>query len=218
MSDQTDQSLVPIEELKPEQIINIEGPAQESLFRRLLTWLLSSHGTTEFQAGLQKELDAYWAHYKDLADERAVVLVGSLCVEDCLDRMINAFFPASKVLHENRDFTFSLKIDILRACKFIPSRILDHCDLIRKLRNDFAHNLGLKTLSDRGKKFQSVVQAIESYQPSYATNVSPRKRFEELVALVCVALRAYTTHVESMRTFLDSQSFMESLKAFQEKG
>ena len=202
------------EEPKPEQFINIEGPLGESRFRRLLTWLFPSHRIAEFQ----NELDEYWAHYKNLADERAVVLVGALCVEDCLDRMINAFFPASKILRENRDFTFSPKIDIIEACKIIPSRILHHCDLVRKLRNDFAHDLKLKTLSDWGdKKFQAVDQAIKSYQPSYDLSVSPRKRFEGLVGFICVALKAYTTHVQGMRTFLDSEDFMKSLSDFKEK-
>ncbi len=203
-----------MEEPNPEQILNIEGPLGGSTFRRLLRWLIP----LDRMAELQKELNDYWAHYKDLADERAVILVGALCVEDCLDRTINAFFPASKILHENRDFTFSLKIDIVQACNLIPSRILHHCDLVRKLRNDFAHSLEFETLSDWGdENFQAVNQAIMSYQPSYDLSVSPRKRFEDLVAFVCVALKWYTTHVESMRTFLDTKDFMKSLKDFKEK-
>lgn len=196
---------------KPEEFLNIEGPLGGSILRRPLVWLLPLDRMAEFQG----ELDNYWAHYKDLADERAVVLVGALCVEDCLDRMINAFFPASMVLHENRDFSFSLKIDLVHACKLIPSRILHHCDLVRKLRNDFAHNLQLQTLSDWGdEKFQAVNQAILTYDQSYDVSLSPRKRFEDLVAFVCVALRIYTTHVESMRAFLDTADFMKSLKDF----
>lgn len=198
---------------KPEQYINIEGPPGESVFRRLVEWLFPFDRMPE----LQKELDDYWAHYKDLADERAVALVGALCVEDSLDRMINAFFPASKILHENRDFTFSLKIDIVKACKIMPSRILRDCDRIRKLRNDFAHDLRLKAFSDY-ENFQAVDQAIKEYQASYDLNVSPRKRFEDLVAFVCVALNMYTTHVQIMRKFLESADFMKALRHSKEKG
>lgn len=202
------------EEPKPEQILNIEGPPSESRFTRPLAWLFPLDRMPEFQ----KELDAYWAHYKDLTDERAVVLAGSLCVEDCLDRMINAFLPASEVLRKNRYLPFSLKIDLVRACKLIPSRVLEHCNLISKLRNNFAHSLELKSLSDWGdKQFKAVDQAIKSYQPSYDLSVPHRKRFEVLVGFVCVALKVYTTHVQSMRPFIDTEDFMKSLKRFKEK-
>jgi len=200
------------QEPKPEEFINIQGPRGESVFRHLIEWLVPFDRLPE----LQEELNDYWAHYRGLSDERAIVLVGALCVEDCLDRMINAFFLGSKILHENRDFTFSLKIDIVRACKFIPSRILDDCDLVRKLRNDFAHNLELKTLSDY-ENLQAVDQAIKAYQAYYDLNVLPRERFKDLVSFVCVALKMYTTHLQSMRTFVDSGDFMDSLKHFKEK-
>lgn len=202
------------EEPRPEQFINIEGPRGESLFRRLLIWLIPRNRV----ARLQKELDDYWAHYRHLADERAVVLVGALCVEDSLDGLIWAFFPKSKSLLKNRDFSFSLKIDIVRSCKLIPSRILSDCDLIRRLRNDFAHHLNMKTLSDWGdRKFQAVDQALTEYQLSYDFSVPLRKRFEDLVAFVCVALKMYTTHVRSARKFIDTDDFINSLKDFKER-
>jgi hypothetical protein len=203
------------EEPKPEQFINIEGPPGQSVFTHLVTWLIPR----EYKSGeFQKELDEYWAHFKDLADERAVVLAGALCVEDCLDGLINAFFPASKIVYENRDFTFSSKIDVIRASRLILPRILRDCDTIRKLRNDFAHELKLKTLSDWGdEKFQAVDEAIRGYQPSHDVSVPLRERFQDLVGFVCVALKAYTTHVQMMRRFLDSADFMKSLKKFAEK-
>ncbi len=200
---------------KPDEILHIEGPSSKTIFWGLLTWLFPLDRMEE----LQKELDDYWGHYRGLSDERAVVLVGALCVEDSLDRMINAFFPGSRILHENRDFTFSLKMDLLQACRLIPSRILDHCNLVRKLRNDFAHRLEFKTLSDWGSQnFQAVDQAIRSYLPQYDLGISHRKRFEDVVAAVCVALRMYSAQVEVLREFLDSPEFWKWLKQFKEKG
>lgn len=150
-----------MEDLNAEQVLNIEGPPGESLFRRLLIWLVPFDRMAE----LQRELDEYWAHYRDLTDERAIVLVGALVVEDSLDELITTFFPKSTTLLKKREFTFSLKTDLIRACKLIPSRILHHCDIVRELRNDFAHSLQLKTLSDWGDgNFQKVDQAIRSYQ------------------------------------------------------
>lgn len=200
-------------EPRPEEIVNIEGPPNESVFRRLLTWLTPFHEMEKFQ----RELDEYWAHYRDLTDDRALVVVGALCVEDCVDRMINAFFLSSKTIHDNRDFTFSLKIDVVEACRFIPARVLRHCDLVRKLRNDFAHNLELKTLSDLDPgRLQSVDQAISSYVQAYDLSVPYAERFKALVGFICVALKMYTSHVESMRAFVDSVGFQNALKKFKQ--
>ena len=193
--------------------MEIEGPPGESVLYCAWVWLLPGE-----MEEVREELEAYWAHYEDLTDERAIVLVGALCVEDCLDRMISAFFPASKILHENRDFTFSLKIDILQACSLIPRRILHHCDLIRSLRNDFAHNLDFQTLSDLGDtKLRNMDQGIKSYQADYDFSVPYRQRFEDLVRFTCIALKVYTTQVQPMRAFIDSEDFLKSLQAFAEK-
>jgi hypothetical protein len=195
-------------------MLNIEGPSGESLFRRPLSWFLSPDWQTKFQ----REVDEYWKHYADLVDDRAIVLAGALCVEDSLDEMIRAFFSEPRGLFENRDFSFALKIDIVRACKLIPRRILNDCDLIRNVRNDFAHELRLKNLSDWGdKNFQRWDQAIKEYDASYNFNVSHRERFKWLVGLIGIALKVYTTHVQGMRAFLDSDDFIKSLRQFKEK-
>ena len=201
------------QQANPEQFLNIEGPYGKSRFRHLLVWLLPSD-PREYQRELQKEIDDYWAHYKDLSDERAVVLAGSLCVEDCLSRMIDAFFAASGSLH---DLSFYRKINLVRACTLIPSRILEDCGTVNKLRNAFAHNLELKNLSDLSEReFQRVDQALKRYDKSYDFNVPYRKRFEALVSFAYIALIAYESHVKSLREYIESEDFMKALKNFKE--
>lgn len=195
---------------EPKQMI-IEGAPRESIFYSMLTFMIPR----TWPEDLQRELDQYWAHYKDLADERAVVVVGALCVEDCLDQMINALFPSSTILHENRDFTFSLKIDIIQAFKLIPSRILHHSDVVRKMRNDFAHNLEFKSLlSLSAERLQAMDDAIKTYVTSYDLTVPSRERFVSLIAFICVALRSYTSHVKHLRDFLDDAHCIKGLKQF----
>jgi len=202
------------EEPKPKQFINIEGPYGKSRFRRLLVWLLP-YDPIEYQRELQKEIDSYWEHYKDLTDERAVVLAGSLCVEDCLNRMIDTFFPASGILH---DLSFYQKINLVRACALIPSQILDDCVTVNKLRNKFAHNLELKNLSDLAdREFQAVDQALKRYERSYDFNTPYRKRFESLVSFAYIALIVYKSHVKSLREYINTEDFMKALKNFKEK-
>lgn len=201
------------EEPRPEQFINIDGPRGESLFRSLLTWLLPSE-PAEYQRELQREINEYWVHYEDLTDERAIVLVGSLCVEDCLDQMIDVFFPEANIRHK---LSFSRKISLVRACKLIPLRILDDCNTVNQLRNDFAHTLKLRNLSDLGdQRFQAVDIALKRYVKRYDFNVTQVKRFKGLVSFIYIALIAYTTHVKSLREYIYTEDFMKALKKFKE--
>ena len=199
------------EEPRPEQFINIEGPYGESRFRRILVWLLPTD-QEKYQREIQREINEYMAHYRGLTDERAVVLAGSLCVEDCLGRMIDVFFPAANMLH---GLGFSHKIRLVRASKLIPSQILDDCNTVNQLRNDFAHNLELKNLSDLSdQKFQPLDKALKRYQKSYDFNIPQRKRFEDLVSIVSGALIIYTTHVKSLREYIDTEDFMKAFMKF----
>jgi len=200
---------------KPGPMLNIEGPSGASVFRRLLLWLVPFERLPELQA----EFDAYWQRYRGLADDRAAVVVCALCVEDSVDEMIKALFPKGGLFVGKRDIGLALKIDMLRAFKIIPARILHDCHLIRRVRNDFAHHLRLASLSDWGDdKLRSVDGAIKAYDDAYDLSVSHRKRFEDLTSFVCVALRLYATHVQAMRAFVDSSEFGAALKSFKEKG
>jgi len=217
------------------KFLNIEGAPGESIFRRPISFLLTPSEGKFYEAVFQKELEEYWAHYKELEDERAVVVVGSLCVEDCLDKMIEAIFPRSKELLENKDFSLSLKIDLIQAYKIIPNRILNDCDTIRQMRNDFAHELNIKTFDDweisvseknenrkdgerKRKNFKNGIdQSLRIYDSDYDLSLSCRKRFEYFVGVVTIALVIYTTHVQAMRKFIDSQDFGKALVEFSKR-
>ena len=60
--------------------------------------------------------------------------------------------PGYETLLREADFPFSMKIKIADALRLIPSRILTSCDLMRKVRNEFVHNLELQSFSQLDTK------------------------------------------------------------------
>ena len=69
----------------PEEIINLEGPPGESLFRRFVSWCLPSEASKAFQ----HKIDAgIMAHVSELDDDRLLVLVGALVIENAIDELL----------------------------------------------------------------------------------------------------------------------------------
>jgi len=93
-----------------------------------------------------------WRKYRDIEDDRLLTLVGALCVESALDKLLGALLPGYASLsgegNRGRGISMSLKIRIIRALAIIPAKFLDCCDLVTSIRNEFAHNLALSKFSD----------------------------------------------------------------------
>jgi hypothetical protein len=194
---------------KPEEIIDITGPEGETLFWHALEHIIAKHGPK-----LQAELDWLWAHYKDISDERLLAVVAALCVENAIQELLEAFGPGFGKLRDNADFSFSLKISTSRALRIIPSRVLTACDLIRQIRNDFAHHLDRKALSqlDSDKYLRKLTTHVAAFNVKERDNTDYTALFKELVSFTLVALRTYIEHVQRLREYLQTEVFRQGFK------
>ncbi|HPR41302.1 MAG TPA: hypothetical protein PK718_01990 [Candidatus Methanofastidiosa archaeon] len=91
----------------------------------------------EYTKILKRKLNKY---QKD-GDDRALAIMGALIVENTLDELLSKWINNYNILYKNRDFSFSMKIDLTLAMRIIPTELLTAIDNIRKIRNVFAHNL-----------------------------------------------------------------------------
>ena len=84
-------------------------------------------------------------HFRMLDDDRLTALVGALIVENSLETCLSAsLLGYKKELFGSKDFFFSWKIAVAKSLRFCPNKILTCADVIRQIRNEFAHNLGIK--------------------------------------------------------------------------
>lgn len=199
---------------RPEEIVDITGPEGETLFWHLKGWLVARR---EHQ--IQARLDEMWAHYKEIADDRLLVVVAALCVEESVNALLQAIAPHFDQCLEDTDFTFSLRIRVARTLRLIPSRILTNCDLVRQIRNEFAHHLDVRAFGqlDPKKHLQKLLPYVAAFStaPRDASNHS--QLFRDLVGFTLAALEAYTQQVTLLRKYLDTVGFREAFKDWAEK-
>lgn len=195
--------------------IDISGPAGETLFYHALEHVVVQHHP-EFQA----ELDELWAHYKDISDERLLALVGALCVERSIQGVLEALSPGFDRLQDDAAFTFSLEIKTVRAMRIVPSRLLAACDLIRQIRNEFAHHLDKKTLSQlSSEKYLNKVKAqVDAFYAKDHANADHGEIFKDLVSFTLLALSVYVKHVRRMREYLETAAFRLSFAEWSKGG
>ncbi len=148
---------------------------------------------------------------QDAKDDRSKVILGALVVEANLDHLLATWMPGFVKLSKSKDFTFSLKTETLRAMELIPPHILDAVDLIRGIRNHFAHNLNIATLSDLDHSGADKIK--NGYSAIFGTNSTAaiEKQFHDIATFATQALRAYGSNIKLLRDSLTSDNYVQDL-------
>ncbi|PKN89329.1 MAG: hypothetical protein CVU51_00805 [Deltaproteobacteria bacterium HGW-Deltaproteobacteria-1] len=192
----------------PAVMLNFDGPEGQSLFRRFLVWCFP----VEWESTVQKEADAVFSHLS-AEDERAVALVAAMVVEDGVNKLVAAYVPGYKDLAAKSDFTFSMRIELAQALRLCPSRLLGAADTLRRIRNEFAHKLTLKTFDGcKAGSLESARSHLRQIQPAMELNKSNREIVTNLASVVYLALRGYSFHVTRLNQYIrEEKDFREAL-------
>lgn len=186
-----------------------DGKPGESLFHRSFINL-----------GRENELPELFKKVEGMNDDRLLAITSALIVENRIDKMLAAFLPGySRQLESNADFSFSMKISLLKALNFIPPLILSAADCIRKTRNEFAHQLKKTAFSHINMSILNGLEGIvsDAYRgvttsPPIPPPASARDRFERLTFFCVVSLDCYIVNVEALRKSISEPSFAEGLE------
>lgn len=186
-----------------DEIIDIEGPVRETLFWHLKGWLVRDR-----EDAIQQRLDELWAHYKDVQDDRLLALVGALCIEASLDNLLSGFAPRYDV-----DVPFGLKISIARALCLIPSRILNSCDLVRAIRNDFVHNLDVSQFRElERKRLDKLGPYVRQFNTGGRDWEDWPALYRDIIGFTAAGLTAYALQIEALRDYLGTDEFRRHFK------
>ena len=74
-------------------------------------------------------------------DPLNLVLRAHLYLENLLEAILRRRFPNPELLLKNRDFTFSMKLDVLRAKNYLDVHSYNDIKKVNAIRNKFAHEL-----------------------------------------------------------------------------
>ncbi len=94
------------------------------------------------EALMQGPLDADLVrHLFEQHDPLALVLRGRLYLEETLDAVVAKKFKHGEVLLQGRSYSFSVKMDLLRAANFLDQKMYHDLHQVSRLRNSYAHHL-----------------------------------------------------------------------------
>lgn len=161
-----------------------------------------------------------WELYNRLAstgDERSKAIFAGIIVEYYLDRLLKLLFVDYSVLEDRIDYTFSLKISLLRSLRLIPENIINMCDCVRKVRNEFAHNLDKDNIQKINIKIKTRINQLFTENSDIKEEVELIKKFEIIYRLGSSYLRSYEKNVRLLREKMDDHSFIEELRILNEK-
>jgi oligoribonuclease NrnB/cAMP/cGMP phosphodiesterase (DHH superfamily) len=145
--------------------------------------------------------------------ERGCVLVCAAMLDDALAKLIAAFLledEASKRLLSSGGSsplsTFSSRVSASFALGLVSQRERDDCEIIRKIRNDFAHDIMVK-LSDQSRAAR--VANLKSTSTNIfgaPTNGTPRAAFTDTSIMLLLSIRMRIPLVESRRRKFDMET------------
>ncbi len=167
-----------------------------------------------------KDIAPYFKRLNKIKDERSFVILASTVLELKVDIFLKLFIPDSKPL-VNENTNFESKIKILRAFKLIPAQIVNIIELLKNIRNDFAHDINLDSFSEANlsKKLPTRLKLLDKYWTEYENDMTyykikpiPVQKYKDLWAASLEALDVYESNIIVLRQELQQEEFVEKLK------
>lgn len=149
----------------------------------------------------------------DAKDERSIVIFCSLISEYYLDKILKCFFINYKELESRSDYTFSFKISLLKSLNFIPSEIIQMIDIVRKIRNKFAHELLIEKISDLNRNL--TVPLTQIYKKEHFAKKGEVEYLEMFKAIFTFGysyLRTYEKNFKLLREKIESEEFQMEME------
>jgi hypothetical protein len=155
------------------------------------------------------------AHLAGVEDDRAVILVCALLLENAVESCLTAFAPRFPQMADDRDLTFSLKTNFLKSLCLLPPHVLEAITPIRQIRNEFAHNLEIKDFNSvQERHFLALKTHREKILPNSKALDSRRKLVMEVTQHTLIAVGLFRIHIQLLRRFLNTDEFRRSFDVF----
>lgn len=144
-------------------------------------------------------------------DHRSRIVLAGMIVESYFDRLLKCFFLDYKHLSDRSDFTFSFKISLLKSMRMIPNNIITMCDLIRKVRNVFAHNFEIDSIEQIDSKLIKNIEQLYREVVKKDGDISLIQKFHGIYSIGYSELRTYEKNLKLLRETIDHPDFEKEL-------
>ncbi|KAA0072143.1 hypothetical protein [Rhodanobacter sp. T12-5] len=190
---------------------HLQGTLGESVFHQPVRDLMAAIADQFETDGMLSTVNRMASY----GDERSKVLLAALASEAVVDKILGAFMPLYQPLRRTNIY---LKIQMLEALALVPKHLTDAADLIRDVRNQFAHKLTVEKLSDIDNSSRgNVVVKMQQYCVRLGIKSKARLHdrtfiFETIAEIATTGLWTYLPLVRDLNSAVRDQSLEKQLR------
>ena len=166
-----------------------------------------------------EDMPPYFKRLNEIDDDRSFVILACSVMEYQIDRFLNVFIPKSDILI-NDNTNLNNKILIIQAFNLIPPHFIQIMNVIRNIRNDFAHNLKIDSFSDSDKseKLPKHIKDMNRLWNKFRNDMCYwnngdllRLMYKDIWRVCIEGLRVYESNVSLFRQETEKVEFIEHL-------
>ncbi|MFC2021400.1 hypothetical protein ACFLU1_06455 [Chloroflexota bacterium] len=160
---------------------------------------------------IRRNYKRYLSYVNNVKDDRLLVIVSFLSLEDTLSTLLRSYIPKYEKLGLR---TFSQMVNQVRALKLIPSYLLDAASIINVIRNDFAHDIEIDNFDSlKSNHKQELTRLFRYLNPQDNVRNTPiSHRFSTLVENLLNIFGVYASNLSVAREYIYSKDFREKMK------
>lgn len=165
------------------------------------------------------DLPPFFKRLNKIEDDRSFIILATSVLEYQIDRFLKAFIPKHQILVNDKT-NLVTKINIIRAFNLIPEHFPDMLDVLRNIRNDFAHNLKIDSFENENESEKLPLHIGEmrrfwnTFQKDmcYWTEGKPlRLMFKDIWRVCLEGLRVYESNIRLFRQETEKKEFINHL-------
>jgi len=166
-----------------------------------------------------KKYPAFYKRLNNIEDDRSFVILAMNVLEGQIDKFLDQFIPEPQILFNDRTNLVS-KIKIIQAFKLLPPQFFEMFDVLRNIRNFFAHNLeidgfdenlGQQKLSVHIETMHKIWKEYELDMGYWKQNRPTRLMFKDLWNVCFRGLHVFERNIKFFRQETENPKFIESL-------
>lgn len=152
---------------------------------------------------------------KSSGDDRSRIILCTLVIESQIDTLLGYLIKNYNLFLETNP-SFHIKMVLLNSFDLIPDQIFKSVDCLKKIRNEFAHNLNIDSFKDLDKKIISRInQTIQ--HTAYENEKHDYNHFEKKISGIefhaIVGLEIYEPNLRLFSDQINRKEFKDTLDA-----
>lgn len=166
-----------------------------------------------------EDMPDYFRRINKIEDDRSYIILMSSILELRIEKFLHSVFPNSNMILNERT-SFARKIELVKAFNYIPTQFIEIADLLRQIRNDFAHNYEIDSLEEAGqvkkmpqrlKLMNDIWHEYEPEMPYWKSGRPLRFQYKDLWRICIEGFKMFELNVKLLRREVENEDFIKKL-------